>query len=207
MAGPAMQFKQALSEISALRLQMARNTEFRGFGPVTLATTGGLALAAAFAQRHWIPDPAADMRAYLVLWAGAAVLSVVLIAAEAVRRSRMAHEGLADDMLVAAAEQFLPAAFAGVLLTFVLLAFAPESLWMLPGLWQVILSLGVFAACRNLPPALRIVAGWYLATGLSCLAFARADYALSPWVMGLPFAIGEFLAAALLWLSYRGGHG
>ena len=120
-----MQFKQALSEISALRLQMARNTEFHGFGPFTLATTGVVAVLAALAQQRWIPDPAADIRDYLVLWAATAALSVVLIAAEAIRRSRRAHEGLADDMLVAAAEQFLPAAFAGVLTTFTLIAFAP----------------------------------------------------------------------------------
>lgn len=110
-------------------------------------------------------------------------------------------------MLAAAAEQFLPSAFAGVLLTFVLLARAPETLWMLPGLWQVVLSVGLFAACRNLPPLMRVAAAWYLATGLVCLAYTRDEYALSPWAMGLPFAIGETLAAVLLWLSYRGGHG
>jgi len=202
-----MQFKQALTEISALRLQMARNTEFHGFGPATLAMTSGLAVAASLVQSHWLPDPASRISSYLGLWSGIAVLSVVLIAAEAYRRSHKAHQGLADDMLAAAAEQFLPAGFAGVLLTFVLLAFAPETLWMLPGLWQVILSVGMFAACRNLPPLLRIVAGWYLATGLACLALARAEYVFSPWAMGLPFAIGESLAAALLWISYRGEHG
>jgi hypothetical protein len=196
---------EALSEISALRLQMARSTEFRGFGPGALAA-GLVAIVAAAAQGFLAPDPVPDIRSYLSLWSGAAVLSVAAVAAEAVRRSRKAHSGLADDMLVAAAEQFLPSAFAGVLLTFVLLARAPEALWMLPGLWQVILGVGVFAACRNLPPGLRLVAGWYMATGLACLAFAQGPYALSPWAMGLPFADGEGLAAALLWWSYRGDH-
>src|SRR5271167_2394710 len=111
---PAMQFKQALAEISALRLQMARNTEFHGFGPATLAMTGGVAIAASVIQSHWLADPASSIGSYLGLWSGTAVLSVVLIAVEAVRRSRRAHQGLADDMLAAAAEQFLPAAFAGV---------------------------------------------------------------------------------------------
>ena len=145
---------EALSEISALRLQMARSTEFRGFGPGALAATGLVAVAAAAGQGVLAPDPIADIHVYLGLWSGAAILSVGVVAAEAIRRSRVAHQGLADDMLVAAAEQFLPSAFAGVLLTFVLLARAPDALWMLPGLWQVILGVGVFAACRNLPPGL-----------------------------------------------------
>jgi hypothetical protein len=198
-----MQVKQAIDEISALRLQMARSTEFRGLGPAALAATGGLAAAAAALQRLWLPDASSHVGAYVGLWSATALASAALIAAEAVRRSRKAHQGLADDMLVAAAEQFLPAAFAGALLTSVLTVSAPETLWMLPGLWQVILSLGAFAACRNLPPRLRVVAGWYLATGLACLAFARGEHALSPLAMGLPFALGEGLAATLLWISYR----
>jgi hypothetical protein len=198
-----MQVQQALAEISALKLQMARNTEFRGFGPTTLAATGALAALAAMAQGWWLADPLVAINAYLLLWTAIALLSVAVIAAEAIRRSRKAHAGLADDMLVAAAEQFLPAAFAGVLLTLALRAFAPETLWMLPGLWQIVLSLGVFAACRNLPPSLRWVAAWYLATGLACLALARGEHALSPWAMGLPFALGEGLASGLFWLSYR----
>jgi hypothetical protein len=209
-----MHVKQALSEIAALRLQMARNTdrlqmarntEFHGYGPATLAMTGVLAAVAALAQSRWI-DPSANIRAYLCLWSGVAVVAVAMVAAEAIRRSRRAHEGLADDMLAAAAGEILPAAFAGVLVTFVLLVFAPEALWMLPGLWQIILSLGTFAACRSLPPLLRFVAVWYLATGLACLALARGEHALSPWAMGLPFTIGEGLTAALLWVSYRSEH-
>ena len=50
---------------------------------------------------------------------------------------------------------------------------------------------------------MRVSAGWYLATGLGCLAFARGPHAFSPLAMGLPFALGETLAAALLWFSYR----
>jgi hypothetical protein len=201
-----MRVEQAMAEISALRLQMARSTEFRGLGPAALAATGGLAVAAAGLQALWLPDPAQRIGAYVGLWSATALASVALIGAEAVRRSRRAHEGVADDMLVAAAEQFLPAAFAGVLLTAALAWRAPEALGMLPGLWQMILGLGAFAACRNLPPRLRLVAGWYLLTGLACLAFARGEYALSPWAMGAPFAIGEGLASALLWWTYRGEH-
>ena len=71
-----MQLKQALTEISALRLQMARSTEFHGFGPATLAITGGLAAAAALVQGRWLPDPIGAIGPYLILWsATAAVLS------------------------------------------------------------------------------------------------------------------------------------
>jgi hypothetical protein len=199
--------RQALADISAIRGQMARGTVFRGYGPATLAATGLLALLAAVVQSYWIDDPARDIRVYLALWVATAALAVLIVASEAVRRSRRIHDGLADDMLRAAAEQFTPAAVAGVLLTLVLVRTAEVELWMLPGLWQILFSLGVFASCRSLPRAMVAVAIWYLATGLACLALADGAHALSPWAMGVPFFVGQMLAALLLKRSFGGGDG
>ena len=41
---------KALGDISSIRRQVAHSTEFRGFGPATLAGTGVLAILAAGAQ-------------------------------------------------------------------------------------------------------------------------------------------------------------
>lgn len=46
-----------------------------------------------------------------------------------------------------------------------------------------------------------IVGGWYIATGLACIALAQGAHALSPWAMGLPFGVGQFLVAAVLRFS------
>ena len=69
---------RALAEIDAIRTQMARGTQFRGYGPTTFATTGVLALLAAVGQALWLKDPARAVGAYLALWIAAAVLSVAL---------------------------------------------------------------------------------------------------------------------------------
>jgi hypothetical protein len=196
---------RALADIAEIRGQMARGTVFHGYGPAALAATGGLALLAALVQAAWIDDPARDIVAYLALWIGAAAVSVAIVGIEAVRRSRRVHFGLADDMIQAAAEQFLPAAVSGALLTFVVVRFAPDVSWMLPGLWQIVFSLGVFASCRSLPRPMIAIAVWYLATGLACLAFAQGAPAFSPWAMGVPFACGQVLAAVLLRRT-DGGH-
>ena len=102
-------------------------------------------------------------------------------------------------MIHAATEQFIPAGVAGALLTFVLFRTAPQSLWMLPGLWQIIFSLGFLASCRSLPKPMFAVGVWYLASGLACLAFANGEHALSPWAMALPFGIGQLMMAAVLY--------
>jgi hypothetical protein len=118
-----------------------------------------------------------------------------------VARSRRIHSGLADEMIHTATEQFIPAGVAGALLTFVLLRVAPDTLWMLPGLWQIVFSLGFFASCRSLPRPMFAVAVWYLATGLACLAFANGAHAFSPCAMALPFGVGQLLMAGILYRS------
>jgi hypothetical protein len=190
--------EQALADITAIRTQMARGSEFRGYGPATVAATGVLALGAAGVQALWLPDPSADVLSYLALWIATAALSVVLIGTEMAARSRRIHSGLADAMIWAATEQFIPAGVAGALLTFVLFRFAPQALWMVPGLWQIVFSLGFFASCRCLPRPMYAVGIWYLAAGLCCLAVDSGTRALSPWAMGVPFGIGQLIMAALL---------
>jgi hypothetical protein len=95
---------------------------------------------------------------------------------------------------------------AGALVTVVLVRAAPESLWMLPGLWQIMYALGIFASCRLLPRQTFWVAVFYLGTGLAALALAHGDRALSPWSMGLPFGAGQFLAALVLYRTLERDH-
>ena len=194
-------YDRALAQISALRSQMARATEFRGYGPATFTVTGALAVLAAFAQSRWLPDAAAHAAQWLALWIVVAAVSATIIGVEMVGRSRRLHSHLADDMIRAAVEQFLPCAVAGGAVTVVLPVFAPQSVWMLPGLWQILFGLGVFASCRFLPRAMTMVGFWYLGAGLLCLAFGGGAQALAPWTMGAPFAVGQVLVAAVLHLA------
>jgi hypothetical protein len=196
---------RALAEISAIRGQMARASEFRGYGPATFAGTGLLAVAAAAAQAAWLKEPAAHIPAYLGLWIGVAAVSVALIGFEMVTRSRRMHSDLAGEMIRAAVEQFLPAGVAGVLVTAMLCRFAPHSLGLLPGLWQIIFGLGVFASCRFLPRAMVLVGIWYLAAGLTALACSADARAFSPWIMGAGFGIGQGLVALVLQRGVGGG--
>jgi hypothetical protein len=76
-----------------------------------------------------------------------------------------------------------------------------DVLWMLPGLWQIIFSLGFLASCRVLPRAMFAVGAWYLAAGLASLAFANAEHAFSPWAMALPFGLGQLMMAGILYRS------
>lgn len=189
---------KALAEINALRGQVARATAFRGLGMATVATTGGLAVAGAVTQALWLPDPTQRIAAWLLLWLGVATVSTILVGVEMVTRTARVHSALAQDMIIVAIEQFLPAAAAGALVTAIIWQSAEQALWMLPGLWQIFFSLGLFASRRSLPPAVVLPALWYLFTGVGCLAHGASDPSFAPWLMGVPFGIGQGLIAAIL---------
>jgi hypothetical protein len=191
---------KALGDISSIRRQMAHSTEFRGYGPATLTATGLFAIVTAGAQAVWVADPASHVLTYLAMWTTTASLSAALIVTQMVTRSQRIHSGMADAMIRMAVEQFLPAAGAGAVLTLVLLRNVPSALWMLPGLWQIIYSLGVFSSCRFLPRPMSIAGVWYLFTGLICISLGD-NRALSPWAMGISFGIGQLLVAAILLLN------
>ena len=193
---------KALGDISSIRRQVAHTTEFRGYGPATLAGTGLLAVAAAGAQAVYVPDAASHIAEYLTIWIVTAAVSAGLIGIEMFARTRRMHTGLADEMIRMAVEQFLPSVGVGGLVTFVLLRFVPGSQWMLPGMWQVIFSLGVFSSCRFLPRTTVAAGGWYLLTGLTELALGD-NRALSPWGMGVPYGAGQMLVAGILLFATR----
>ena len=193
--------ERALSEITAIRGQMARATRFRGLGPVTTLATGAVALAAGSLQGALIKAPLQHLGAYLDLWVAAAILSLLLIGLEMITRSRRLHSNLADAMIRAAALDLAPAGAAGALITWVIIAYAPEAVWMLPGLWQIFFGIAVLAACRSLPHSLALIGVWYVGCGLIYLAHAHGGYALSAWSMAAPFALGQALAAVLLHLN------
>ena len=77
----------------------------------------------------------------------------MLIGVQTLTRTRRIHSGMADEMILMAVEQFLPSVGAGALISIVLMRLVPANIWMLPGLWQITYSLGVFASCRFLPAA------------------------------------------------------
>jgi hypothetical protein len=178
---------------------MAKSDVFRGYRSAPVAASGCLALAAAIVQPYVAPDPAHDIGPYLWLWISMAVVTVVGVAIEMSVRMHLIHDRTHLEPTRLAVEQFLPSVIAGVLVTVVLVREAPASVAMLPGLWQIMFSLGIFASARLLPRPVFAVAGFYLFTCIVVLVWASDGFSLSPWCMGVPFAIGQLSAAAILY--------
>jgi hypothetical protein len=195
--------QRALDHISVIRTQLALGSQFRGYGPRSTAASGLLAMAVALGQSWWAQGRPIDPEAFIPVWVVTAIVCATLSCWEAVIRARRMHHGLSQEMVRIAVEQFLPAAVSGLLLTVIIVGGTSREEWMLPGLWEITFSLGVFASRQLLPRPVFFVGLWYLVAGLSCLALQAGSHELSPWAMGLPFGIGQLLAAVLLQHGYE----
>ena len=199
-----MELHEALTQIAEIRQQMARAQVFRGYRSLTTAFSGVLAFVAAAAHAWWLPE---DWQSFVVLWGTVAIVSLVVVAAEMIHRSRVSGSDLQREMTLLAVQQFTPALVAGGLLTLALIRFKGSQLWMLPGLWAIIFSLGIFASRRLLPRGTELIGGYYLLAGLLCLALTPAGSPPWPWTMALTFGIGQLLAACILYVRLERRHG
>lgn len=192
---------KALSDIGEIRTQIAAGTSFRGYGPVAIVITGVIGIATALAQNLYRIAPDTTPTLFVGSWIGAGLFSAAVVRIEMQGRSRRHHSSLADTMIAQAIEQFLPAAAACLFIPIFLLRFEPQVLWMMPGLWQLFVSLGIFASVRTLPRNIMLVAGFYFVSAFASLMLAEHRHDLSPWLMGVPFFAGQMLMAAILYFS------
>ncbi|GAA0531193.1 hypothetical protein FHS83_002649 [Rhizomicrobium palustre] len=196
---------KALADILEIRNRIASHTAFRGYGPFTITLTGVIGLVTASLQTLF--PIAGTPSLFITEWLATAAFCAVLIGIEMTGRSRRLHSGLADAMIHQAVEQFLPAAAASFFLPVLLLEFSRENVWMVPGLWQIFVSLGIFASLHNWPRSMMWVGGFYFVTGFATLLFSSQSHALSPMMMGLPFFFGQLLMGAILYLTTGGSDG
>jgi hypothetical protein len=189
---------RALSDIADIRARVAASAHFRGFAPQAVAATGLIALATAAAQSLWPDFLATDNLRFVSVWAGAAFLAIAVVASEALTRTPRLHGPMANAMIGSTLRLFVPFAAAGAIITFIICSVSPANAWVLPGLWQMLVALAGFAAIGSLPRQIVWAAGWYLACGTAVLTLGAQSGALSPWMMGAPFAVGQSLVALIL---------
>ena len=202
-----MELREALTQIAAIRQQVAQTETFRGYRAAPVALSGVLAGLAAALQAWQLPQPAQNPGAWLTLWIGAALCSLAITGVAMALYCWQAPSPLSRTLAALAVGQFLPCLVAGGLVTAVFWLHLREALWMLPGLWAILFSLGIFASFRLLPRATFFVAVWYLAAGILCLTWAQDEHQFSLWAMAIPFGVGQLLAAGILYWTLERPNG
>jgi hypothetical protein len=202
-----MELRDALLKIDAIADQVSRADTFRGYRSASTTATAAVAFAAATTQAYFLASPAEDVSAYVLLWVGAAALSLAIVATELALHCLRFPGQFARRQTRQAVEQFLPCVAAGGLITWGVVVHAPASAALLPGLWATVFGLGVFSAARQLPRQVVLIGVYYLAAGMACFALAKGGLAFSPWAMAGTFGVGQLFAGGMLYWTLERQHG
>jgi len=202
-----MDLREALDSISAIRQRMAQTEVFRGYRSLPVAGSALLAMIAGSLQPTLFAKPEQEVAGYVALWSGVAFLSMAIAGLTMFLHDRVAGTSETRPITRLAIGQFIPCLVGAAAITAVIVRVAPASAWLLPGLWQVFFSQGVFASCRLLPRSAFAVGVFYLVSGLLTLVLARGSDALSPLAMALPFGFGQLLSAGVLYWTLERNRG
>lgn len=202
-----MELREALSQISEIRERVAATERFRGYRAFPIGMTGLLAIVMATLQPNIISQPSEAVSAYIAYWMSAAIFGIIAAGVGIWLRHRGGVNRLSRELTLLAVGQFMPCIIAGGFATIVIMRFAPNHSTLLPSLWQLFFSLGIFASCRLLPKSILIAGVWYFSIGIWNMMRSETSDAFSPWVMGIPFGLGQIATAGILyWNLERNNH-
>lgn len=194
-----MQLRDALEQVHEIRRMVGRAAVYRGIRSWAALTSAGFASLGAGLQALLIRDPAANLYAYLGIWVSVAACSIAVSVWAMLCRVRAGQSQIEREQLLEVIERLSPVVGVGAWLAVVLGIWAPQAVWILPGMWSILFGLGMLSMRRMLPRLVMLVGFFYLASGLTCLAWAQGANALSPWAMVSTFGIGQVLAASVLY--------
>lgn len=190
--------ERAIAQIADIRAQIAASTRFRGYAPEMVAVIGLVSLLLMLAQIAWPARLAVNDRQQVLTWGALLVVAGLVMAIEAISRSRREHGGMAGAMLQGALRTVLPVTIVGIVVAVAVLVYAPQLCWLLPGIWQMLIGVIAFASFATMPRAIVWPAAWYICSGAAVLMTSGRLGLVTPLLAGGPFVAGHFAIAGIL---------
>src|SRR5687768_5344385 len=103
-----MRIEDALTQVRAIQIQVARAEQFCCYRWATVACSGILAVAAAAVQSSWVAEPVQHCDSFLLLWISVAATSVGIIGAELLSRWLRSDSDYDRRQTITAVQQFAP---------------------------------------------------------------------------------------------------
>ncbi len=181
-----MEISQALNQLAEIQDTLSRTQVYRGYRPLTVGVTSGLALLAGWLSHSYAPA---------TVWPLIAALSVALVGGEMAydywANFSNHQQRLARRVLL----QFLPGLFLGGVWTAVWIH-SGNNAAMLPALWAMSYAYCLLSSRPHLPAGIGYVAVFYALCGLALttpLGASRFNLGMT-----LTFALGQGLLALIL---------
>jgi hypothetical protein len=195
-----MDLTNALDRIEEIHAQIAKGEVFRGYRPIPVAVAGAIGLLAGWLQPRVLPA-GDDGTGFLWYWLSVAVVNVLLIGGVIGAGHLTEPDPFARRHTRQVVAQFVPCLAAGAAVSLTLPALDPGLVRLLPGIWALLLGLGVFASRPYLARATGWVALFFVFAGTALLAFPTPDLARLGARNGAVFGLGLLAAAVVLHLD------
>jgi hypothetical protein len=196
-----MELSKALDRIAEIHEQIAKGEVYRGWRPLPVACSGLAGFAAA-----WLQTPAlgaADPIGFVLYWTAVAIAAALVGSGEILYNYASSDDALGRRRTRRVVAQLVPSLAAGAVVTVALARLSAGLVPLLPGLWALFFSAGIFACRPYLPRASGFVALFYFLAGACLLWIARSPEALSGWWVGGTFGTGQLLAAIVLYWNLK----
>jgi hypothetical protein len=191
-----MEITKAIDQIGQIHAHLTKAEVSRDYRAVPVACSGALALVAAVLESRIVPG--ASPREFVAYWVVVAVVGFLVAGGGIFHRYVTAADATARRRTRTVVGQLLPCLAAGIAVTAALTDRGPGAVALLPGLWAVLFSLGIFASRPYLPRVVGFVALFYLLAGALLLGLSGSGNGLSAG-MGLTFGPGQILAGLVLY--------
>ncbi len=189
----------ALEQIAQIHQHLDRTQTCRDLKALPHAASGVWGIAAAALQVRLIGSAPSGMQ-FVLYWLVVAVLAgITASSATALLVMKAPADQRRRTRLLLA--QFAPAVGAGALITAAFFPFTTPAWHYLPGIWAICYGLGIFAMRVLLPRLVGWAALFYVAAGTFVLMSISQGAAVSPWMMGIPFGMGQLLFGFILYWS------
>lgn len=192
-----LKLSEALDQIEQIHGHMARTEIYLGYRPLPVALSGALGLLAAALQSHFVQ--AGQSRAFVFYWLGVAGISA-LVAASAVALHFFRQSPFERRQTLYVWGQFMPCIMVGALVGGGVAASFPSAVGILPGLWSLVFSLGIFSSRPFLPRATGWVGLFYLIAG-GWMLMNPSSPAEPAWPLAWSFFIGQCAGAIILYMN------
>jgi len=201
----SMEIQRALDQIAEINRHLAKTEICRAFRSVPVGMTGIVAIAGCLLMPAMLAQP--TPAGFVGFWVTLAILNVALISVQ-VTAEYLAAVSRERNLIRRVIGQFFPSVAAGAVITLVFAWAARDLVSYLPGLWMLIISLGLFSARPYLPRTLGWVALFYGAAGTILLMKTPDNLMSANLFMGAVFGSGQLLTSLVFyWNLERGNDG
>lgn len=192
------QIDQALADLSDIRAHLATTAQFRGFAPEMLIFVAVIFASVTGAQMIWPERLAKNDMSLVLIWGCLHLVTTAAAAVEAMIRAKRLHAGMAWSMWRSAMHVLGSIGATGAIITLNIALYAPDAIWIAPGIWLLLIGLVGVAYQRTMPPGVWWVALLYMFLGTIMLCIAGQQGHLTPGLIGIPMMLGNLATALIL---------